>query len=394
MAVLSIATVTAMRMNPVLAQLGTYPLATIAKRAADLSADGSRVINFSIGDPLEPTPDFIKAAMADAIPEVSQYPTVHGLVEFREAVADFVQRRYGVAVDHETQIIPTSGSKEAIFSTPMAFIEPGAGDVVVFPSPGYPVYERGALFAGADPRAVLLDGDFVLRAADIPDDTWAEARLLWTCSPHNPSGAVTSRDDLGELYQKCRDHDVLLLSDECYTDTYEEAAFPTGPTSVLEVADEGISGALIYLSLSKRSGMTGYRSGAIVGDADAISALRQLRTSTGSASPNFVQAAAVAAWSDDEHAKARRDLFAEKRSILAAAFDDVDAHVVASKAGLYIWVKVVDDIEVTDRLLAVGIVVAPGRFFGAGGEGYIRLALVPTLDECRDAADALRDALG
>jgi aspartate/methionine/tyrosine aminotransferase len=184
----------------------------------------------------------------------------------------------------------------------------------------------------------------------------------------------------------------MLLSDECYSDTYEDDAYPDGPASVLQVADDGIPGALVYLSLSKRSGMTGYRSGAIVGDPAAISALRKLRTTTGTASPDFVQSAAVAAWSDDEHARDRRTLFTAKRRILERAFDELGIEIVASRAGLYLWVRVGDDLVVTDRLLDAGIVVAPGRFFGEGGEGFIRLALVPTLEECEEAADALTRA--
>jgi aspartate/methionine/tyrosine aminotransferase len=163
---------------------------------------------------------------------------------------------------------------------------------------------------------------------------------------------------------------------------------------VLQIADAGISGALVYLSLSKRSGMTGYRSGAVVGDADAISALKSLRETTGTASPDFVQAAAVAAWSDDGHAADRRTLFTAKRRILERAFVELGMEIVASRAGLYLWVRVGDDLAVTDRLLDSGIVVSPGRYFGEGGEGFIRLALVPTLEECEEAADALMEALG
>jgi succinyldiaminopimelate transaminase len=383
-----------MELNPVLAALGDYPIATVRQRAMERREAGLPVIDFSIGDPREPTPEFIAAALRDAVPEVSQYPTSAGRTELRQAIAAYVLRRFGVTIDPATQVIPTSGSKEAIFSTPLAFIDRNAGDVVVYPSPGYPVYQRGSLFAGAVVHPIVLSGDFILRASDIPDDVWDEARLVWTCTPHNPSGAVTSREDLADLYQACRESDALLLSDECYADTYEDEAYPDGPASVLQVADNDIAGALVYLSLSKRSGMTGYRSGAIVGDADAIAALRSLRETTGTASPDFVQAAAVAAWSDDGHAADRRMLFTAKRRILERAFEELGMEIVASRAGLYLWVRAGDDLMVTDRLLDAGIVVSPGRYFGGGGEGFIRLALVPTLEECEEAADALTDALG
>lgn len=382
-----------MHLNPVLEQLGNYPIATVHERARSRRERGLPVIDFSIGDPIEPTPEFIADALRGGVPAISQYPTAHGKEELREAIARYVDRRHGVRVDPATQVIPTSGSKEAIFSTPLAFVDRSARDLVAFPSPGYPVYERGAMFAGAELHRVVLAGDFVMRAGDLPDDVWERAAMVWTCTPHNPSGAVTDLHDLSELVETARANDVLLLSDECYADTYEDEAFPDGPASVMQVAGEDLRGVLVYLSLSKRSGMTGYRSGAVVGDAEAIAALRQLRSTTGTASADFVQEAAIAAWGDDGHAADRRRVFTAKRRILERAFRDVGMEIVASRAGLYLWVRVGDDLAVTDRLLEAGIVVSPGRFFGVGGEGFIRLALVPALDDCEAAASALRDAL-
>ena len=383
-----------MELNPVLDELGSYPIAAVRERTIARRDAGLPVIDFSIGDPREPTPVFIADALRSAVPEVSQYPTAAGRATLRQAVAAYVERRFGVTVDPATQVLPTSGSKEAIFNTPFAFIDREAGDAVVYPSPGYPVYQRGSLFAGAEVRPIVLSDDFILRASDIPDEVWDVAKLVWTCTPHNPSGAVTSSEDLADLYQRCREAGALLLSDECYADTYEDEVYPNGPASVLQVADDDATGALVYLSLSKRSGMTGYRSGAIVGDADAIAALKRLRETTGTASPDFVQEAAIAAWSDDGHAADRRMLFTSKRRILERAFVELGMEIVASQAGLYLWVRVGDDLGITDKLLSAGIVVSPGRFFGEGGEGFIRLALVPTLGECEEAADALLDALG
>lgn len=382
------------RLNPVFEELGDYPIATIQARARDRRDAGLPVVDFSIGDPREPTPEFIADALRGAVPEVSQYPTAGGLAAFREAVAGYVRRRFGVTVDPDTQVLPASGAKEAIFSTPLAFVDRSAGDAVVYPTPGYPIYERGARFAGAVTVPIALFGDFVLRVDDIEDGDWERARIVWLNSPHNPTGAVTDASDLAALFERARASDTLLLSDECYADVYEEAVYPDGPPSLLEVAPPGAPGVVAYLSLSKRSGMTGYRSGAMVGDQEAIAALRALRSSTGTAPPEFVQEAAIAAWGDDDHAAERRKIFAEKRRILAAAFDDLGMEVVGSHAGLYLWVVVDDDVAVTDRLLDAGVVVAPGRFFGKGGEGHLRLALVPTLAECEGAAETLRSALG
>lgn len=374
-----------MRVNPVLQGLGSYPIAAIQERARRLRGEGRHLVDFSIGDPREPTPGFIRQALIEAVPEISQYPTTRGLPELRRAVAGYVGRRFGVEVDPDSQVLPTTGSKEAIFSTPLAFVDRSRGDAVVWPSPGYPIYERGALLAGAESVPVALSDDFVFRPQQVPGEAWQQAVLLWTCSPHNPTGAVMGRADLEEMYDACRRHQVLLCADECYADLYDDSP----PASILEVAGPGTPGVLSFLSLSKRSGMTGYRSAAIVGDPEAVALVASLRTSTGTAPPEFTQAAAVVAWSDDQHAAERREIFQSKRKVLRAAFEAAGLEVVASRAGLYLWVRVGDDIEATSRLLDEGVVVSPGRAFGSGGEGYIRLALVPSLEECAAAAEAV-----
>lgn len=383
-----------MKLNPVLERLGSYPIALIHQRARDRIDAGLPTYDFSIGDPREPTPEMIPAALHRAVPEVSQYPLTAGIAELREAIAGYVARRFGVDVDPETQVMPTSGSKEAVFSAHLAFIDRDAARrTVVYPTPGYPVYERGALFAGAEVHPLVLGGDFVQRVGQVPDDVWDRARIVWSCSPHNPAGSVMSQTDIAGFVTRCAEAGALFFADECYVDVYDEEAHPGGPAGALQFAGDGASGVLSFLSLSKRSGMTGYRSGAMVGDPEMIAALAKLRTATGTASPEFVQRAAVVAWNDDDHAAERRRIFSAKRSIISAAFSDLGLPVVASTAGLYVWVRVDDDMEATNRLLDHGVVVSPGRFFGEGGEGHLRLALVPTLAECEAAADALRRAL-
>lgn len=381
-----------MRINPVLAALGSYPMAQLQDKARQLRDDGAPLFDFSIGDPREPTPEAIQQALREAVPTISQYPTTAGLPETRQAIAGYVRRRFGVSVDPDTQIIPTSGSKEAIFSTPLAFVDRTADDVVIQATPGYPVYERGALLAGAAVHTVILDDDFVFRADMVPDDIWARAAMVWINNPHNPTGSVMSRSDLEGFYAKTRATETWLLADECYVDLYEGVP----PTSILEVADAAQTGVLSYLSLSKRSGMTGYRAAAIVGDARAIALLKSLRSTVGTASPEFVQAAARVAWSDDEHVAPRRETFATKRSIVRDAFEDLGYEAVASQAGLYLWVRVpegTDDLAVSSRLLESHVVVSPGRVFGQGGEGYLRLALVPTIEECQAAVKVVTECL-
>jgi succinyldiaminopimelate transaminase len=374
-----------MRVNPALARLGSYPIAQIQDRARAMRAAGERLVDFSIGDPREPTPEFIRDALKAAVPEISQYPTTKGLAELRAAIAGYVHRRFGVEVDPATQVLPVTGSKEAIFSTPMAFVDREGGDAVIWPTPGYPIYERGSALAGAVLSPVRLSGDFVFRVGDVAADMWERARIVWTCSPHNPAGSVMSRTEIEEFLVMARRHDVLMCADECYVDLYEDEP----PVSILEVAGPGSEGVLAYFSLSKRSGMTGYRSAAIVGDPAAVAALVSLRTSTGTAPPEFTQAAAAAAWSDDGHVEERRRIFADKRRVLRAAFEKLGLEVIGSRAGIYLWVRVDDDLATTERLLDHGIVVSPGRAFGSGGEGHIRLALVPALAECDEAAEAV-----
>jgi succinyldiaminopimelate transaminase len=378
-----------MRTNPVLRQLGAYPIAAIHERARAMRAAGEPLLDFSIGDPREPTPAFIPDELRRAIPEVSQYPTTSGLPELRRSIAAYLRRRFGVDADPDTQVLPTAGSKEAIFSTPLAFVDRAAGSAVVWATPGYPIYERGALLAGAEGSPVTLEGDFILRAEQIPDVIWDRAAIVWINYPHNPTGAVINRSGLEELYRRARQAGAWLCSDECYVDIYEGAP----PPSILQIAGPGFPGVLSFLSLSKRSGMTGYRTAAIVGDAEGIAILKDLRTSTGTASPEFVQKAAITAWDDDDHAAERRAIFAAKRAILRTAFEDTGHGVVASTAGIYIWARVGDDVAVAERLLTRGIVVSPGRAFGAGGEGFLRLALIPTLDETEQATEVLKACL-
>ncbi|GIU93284.1 MAG: succinyldiaminopimelate transaminase [Acidimicrobiia bacterium] len=378
-----------MRVNPVLEKVGPSPIAAIQERARSLREQGLRLIDFSIGDPREPTPEFIRHALRDAVPEISQYPSTRGTRALREAIAGYVGRRFGVEVDPDTQVLPTSGSKEAIFSTPLAFVDRAAGDAVVWPTPGYPIYERGALLAGAEGVPISLGDDFVFRADTVPAEVWHKVRIVWVCTPHNPAGTVTSMEELARFVELCRRFDALLCSDECYVDLYDRDP----PPSALQAAGRGSRNVLVYLSLSKRSGMTGYRSGAVVGDPEAIARLVELRTSTGTAPPEFTQAAAVAAWSDDRHVAERRELFRRKRRILREAFSRAGFRVVGSEAGLYLWVRVDDDLQAAERLLNSGVVVSPGRIFGEGGEGHLRLALVPPLEDCERAAEVVVECL-
>lgn len=375
-----------MRINPILDRLGENPMAALHERAR---AAAGPILDFTVGDPREPTPASIRNALRAAVPATSQYPLAAGLRQAREAVAEYVRRRLGVEVDPESHVIITGGSKEAVFHLPAALCEPGGEAIVICPTPGYLPCARGALHAGVTPHLPALSGDFILRPDDIGEDVWDRAEILWTNYPHNPSGAVITESALRALMVRAADHDCWFAADECYLDVYEEDP----PISALQLADGDLTGVLSFLSNSKRDGMTGYRVGAVVGDARAIEAMRRLKQVAGTTPPEFVQEAAIAGWSDDRHVVERNAVFAAKRRILGPVFEAAGFHVVGSTAGLYLWVDVGDDLGVSDRLLEGGIMVTPGRVFGPGGEGHIRLALVPTIDECVRATEEIRQCL-
>lgn len=384
--------------NPVLATGGANPLAALRDEVLRRRAAGEQLIDLSIGDPDEPTPDAVRTALTQAVGPVSSYPSAYGLAATRGAIADFLSRRHGVTVDPATQVLPTAGSKEAIFHLPMAFLDPsGARRTVVWGSPGYPTYARGTRYAGGVDHAVILreEDGWRLDLAALDADVLARTAIAWLSYPHNPTGAVVDLGYLREQLAVARANDILLCSDECYQEMWFDEPAP----SLLEACDADLTGALAFLSLSKRSGMTGYRSGAIVGDAALVATLRVLRNDIGTASPDFVQAAAQAAWSDQAHVDERREIFRAKRDVVFAGLRDLGLRWSGSDATFYVWVRVPsgDDLAYTQALLAAGLVVTPGREFGRGGEGFIRLALVPDVDGMRDAMSrwnaAQRDGL-
>jgi succinyldiaminopimelate transaminase len=379
--------------NPLLRRSGPNPLAALREEVARRRSTGENLLDLSIGDPDEPTPETVRDALRAAVGPVSNYPTGYGRPETRAAIAGFLERRHGVRVDPRTQVLPTSGSKEAVFHLPFAFIDPaGTRRTVVWGSPGYPTYARGARFAGGEPHAVVLqeqDG-WRLDLGALDAELLARTCIAWIGYPHNPTGATVDRGYLRDQLAVARANDILLCSDECYQELYFDEAAP----SLLEVAGADAAGVLAVLSLSTRSGMTGYRSGAIVGDATLVSQLRVLREDTGTASPDFVQAAAQVAWADDAHVAQRRAIFAAKREVVLAGLAALGLRWSGSEATFYVWVRVPgeDDVAYATALLDAGLVVTPGRSFGAGGEGWIRLALVPDLSGCREAMDRWRAA--
>ncbi len=384
-----------MHLSPAIREIEPYPFEELDRRKADALRAGRELADFGVGDPREVTAPFIRDALREAVEPISSYPRAAGLPELREAVAGWVGRRFGADVDPDSQVLPLLGSKEIVFSLAQATLDPAAGrDTVLVTAPGYTVPARGARFAGGQVhRLPLLERDDFLPDLDAVDEaTWQRASILWLNYPNNPTGAVAPLDFLRRAADRCRRHDVMLAADEAYSELW----FATGPpVSALQVGD--LANVLVINTLSKRSSMTGYRSGFAAGDSQLIAALRRLRPSVGVTPQEFVQRASVAAWNDEAHVEDTRARYDEKRRLFLDLFARHGIHVAGSVATFYLWVAVPGgrpSLEwALDLLERADVVVAPGSFFGPEGEGYVRIAMVPTLAECERAVDRLEPLL-
>ncbi len=371
-------------LHPLLTGGGEYPFVKLERKRKELQDPQYATINFGMGDPREETPAFIREAMKAAVPAVSSYPATIGKASLRAACSAWLQRRYGVVTDPEVHVLPVNGTKEAVYNTPFACIDPaGAKRIVIIPTPAYPVYESGTRFAGAEPYFVPLRSEdgWRFNPARIPDDVWARTALLWINSPHNPTGSVLDMGQGAAVVTLARKWGFWVASDEAYADLY----FDGGPPSSL--LQHGLENVIGMFTLSKRSAMTGYRSGFIAGDARLIDAMRKHRPHPGVATPDFIQDAAVAAWNDDAHTADQRAIYARKRELFLQEFARRGWQVEASEATFYLWMRVPegDDEAFVEQLLKLGIVTTPGSYLGPGGEGFVRWALVPTFAQCEEA---------
>src|ERR687886_341671 len=366
----------------------TYPFVRLEEARRRLEADGVPVIDFGKGDPNEPTDPSIRQALVESLTERSSYPLAQGLPELRAAAARWCERRFGVALDPDTEIVPTLGSKEAIFSLAQVLVDPRSEKhLVAYTEPGYPVYERGALFARAETLTLPLraEHDFLPDLDAVDEETWRRTAILWVNYPNNPTGATAPLELYERLAELAARWDFALASDEAYSELW----FDEPPVSALQVSDR--RQVVVFQTLSKRSSMTGYRSGFVAAAPEVIAALKAYRPTVGTAPQEFVQHASVVAWDDEEHVTRARDTYRRKREVLLGALERRGFRPVGSRAGMYLWVEA--PAEVVPRLLEHGIVVSPGEFFGPSGAGYVRFALVPTEDECRRAAEILEEVL-
>jgi acetylornithine aminotransferase len=383
-----------MPLSPVLRSQATYPFVRLASAAAERRARGVEVIDLGMGDPREPTDPRIVDALKRGVQERMGYPAAVGLPELRVAIAGWASRRFGAELDPDRHVIPTLGSKEAIYSFAQPVLDPESGrDTVIVTEPGYPVPERGALFAGANVLSLPLHED----RAFLPDldavgaFEWKQAAVVWVNYPNNPTGVVAPLAFFERLAALAREHDFVLASDEAYTELWFEGE---PPVSALQLDDW--SNVVVFQTLSKRSSMTGFRSGFVAGDPVLVDALKKFRPSVGTAPQEFVQRASVVAWGDEEHVARARASYARKRELFLDLFARVGLRVAGGPATMYLWLAVPDGQTsegFASRLLEAGVLVAPGSFLGPSGEGYVRLALVPTEEECARAAEMIEDAL-
>jgi succinyldiaminopimelate transaminase len=379
--------------SPVLERQPTYPFVRLNEAAARVEARGVTVLDFGMGDPMEPTDPLIREALVAGLRDRMGYPAAVGLPELRGAIADWAGRRFGIELDPDREIVPTLGSKEAIFSFAQIAVDlEGGKDTVAYTEPGYPVYERGALFAHARPLALPLreEHGFLPDLEAIAAETWSRLAVFWVNYPNNPTCAVAPLAFYERLAELAREHDFVLASDEAYTELW----FEEPPASALQLADR--TNVAVFNTLSKRSSMTGYRSGFAAGDPELVAALKAFRPTIGTAPQEFVQRASVVAWGDETHVERTRALYARKRALFLDLFERTGVRVAGSDATMYLWLEVPageSSEGFAERLLEHGVLVAPGSYLGAAGEGYFRLALVPSEAECARAVEILEEVL-
>ena len=397
-------------MNPLLSTLQPYPFERLKQLFASVTPNPAyRAISLGIGEPKHATPAFIEQAMLAGIKGLSGYPATGGEPALRTAMAQWIQRRYGLELNPATQVLPVNGSREALFAFAQTVIDPTQpGATVVCPNPFYQIYEGAALLAGATPYYAPSDParNFAVDWDSVPAGVWARTQLLFVCSPGNPTGAVMPLSEWQKLFDLSDTYGFVIASDECYSEIYFRDEPPLGGLeAAAKLGRSDFKNLIAFTSLSKRSNVPGLRSGFVAGDAALIKPFLLYRTYHGSAMGPVVQSASLAAWNDEAHVVENRALyrskFAEVTPILAEVMD-----VALPDAGFYLWAQVpgpalVDGLDsdvvfARDLLAAYNVTVLPGSYLAREAHGHnpgrqrIRMALVAETAECAEAAQRIR----
>ncbi|MDO8284901.1 MAG: succinyldiaminopimelate transaminase [Rhodoferax sp.] len=398
-------------MNPNLSLLQAYPFERLRQLFAPVKPNPAYpAISLGIGEPRHATPALIKQAYCDAIMDpqggLSVYPATAGVPGLRQSIARWLDRRYGLTLDVQSQILPVNGSREALFAFAQTVVNPArrppSSDqpvLVVCPNPFYQIYEGAAFLSGAQPYFVPSDParNFAQDWDSVPEDVWARTQLLFVCSPGNPTGAVMPLEEWKKLFDLSDRHGFVIASDECYSEIYFREEPPLGGLEAAAKLGRGdFKNLVAFTSLSKRSNVPGMRSGFVAGDAALVQRFLLYRTYHGSAMSTVVQAASIAAWDDEQHVRDNREQyrakFAQVTPLLAGVLD-----VALPDAGFYLWAKVDgSDTDFARDLLALyNVTVLPGSFLAREARGFnpganrIRMALVAETAECVEAAERI-----
>ncbi|EHR59662.1 succinyldiaminopimelate transaminase [Saccharomonospora cyanea] len=358
--------------------LPDFPWDSLAGHAATARAHSGGIVDLSVGTPVDPVPESIRAALA-SVSDVPGYPTTHGTAALREAAVGALRRRHGVTGVEPDAVLPTIGSKELVAWLP-TLLGVGAGDTVVIPELAYPTYEVGALLAGAT----------VARADGLTALGPARPALLWLNSPSNPTGRVLGVAHLRKVVEWARERGTVVVSDECYL----ALGWDADPVSILhpDVHGGSLDGLLAVHSLSKSANLAGYRAGFVTGDPALVRDLLAVRKHAGMIVPRPVQEAMTVALADDEALREQRARYAARRDVLRPALERAGFRVDHSEAGLYLWATRGEPAGQTVAWLAErGILVAPGTFYGPRGGEHVRVALTATDERVRTAAERLAE---
>ena len=374
-------------------KLPPYLFAEIDRKVAEAKARGADIISFGVGDPDLPTPAHVVDALAEAARDAAthRYPSYTGMPEFRRSIANWYQTRFGVTLDPDTQVQPLVGSKEGIFHLPVAFVDPG--DVALIPDPGYPVYETGTILAHGEPVLMPLtaDNDFMPDLTALDHATLEKTKVMWLNYPSNPTAACVDLGFFERAVAFCRNNDILLAHDAAYTEiTYDGYVAP----SVLQ-APKALDCAIEFHSLSKTYNMTGWRIGWVAGAAEAIEAVKRLKTNIDSGIFDAVQRAGIAAIEgpqDELHATI--ETYRHRRDLLCDGLKSMGIVVEPPKGSIYVWVPVPEghtsETFTTFLLDKADIVVAPGTGYGPSGEGFVRFSLTIADERLEEGVERLR----
>lgn len=389
-------------LNPLLDRLQPYPFEKLRALFAGVSPSGQAAIRLSIGEPQHATPELIFTAMREAFDGLAQYPSTTGSDALREAIASWLMRRYALpAVNPQTQVLPVNGSREALFSFAQAVIDSSrSAPLVACPNPFYQIYEGAALLAGAEPVFFnqTAGNNYGFDLDTLGADEWARVQLFYVCSPGNPTGRVLSLEEWGALFALSDKYGFVIAADECYSELYfDEAAPPLGALQAArQLGREDFERLVVFSSLSKRSNVPGLRSGFVAGDARLLKKFLLYRTYHGCAMSPTVQAASIAAWSDEAHVRENRRLYAAKFASVTPRLQQV-LDVSLPDASFYLWAQTpIADTEFARRLYAEeNVTVLPGSFLAREARGEnpganrIRIALVASQAECDEAVSRM-----